>query len=271
MNKALLTIAAAALAIPVYAQENSTPKTDLLLSAKFAYASHYVENGMQRQKDNLNATISAGYNLPARGDFATDLYSELFYMSPYSKTYNQINLTFGSKVWYAYEYFLDFGYTYSAYPNSDGERIASAIEMNRANINHQNTFFLGIGRDVELIDGEEWSAVVLSAYTSYACCTEDWVVKVSLEKNFSKVLVDELDLSFKATYGYSNAGDYFGKGSNVSNDYGYFELSAGAVYHLTPSVDATVGVAYDYNNETHTYNSRAQSTTTVGCGLVFRY
>lgn len=269
MNKALLTVAAVALAIPAFAQDNAVAK-DLLLSAKFGYASHFVENGMQRQKDNFNATIDVGYNLPASGDFATDVYAELFYMSPISKTFNQVDVTLGSKVWYAYEYFMDFGYTYSGYPNSDGRRAETREEMNRANINHQNTIYLGVGRDVELIDGAEWSALVLSAYTSYAFSTEDWVVKVSAEKSFQKVFVDELDLSVKATYGYSNAGDYAGKGSNISNDYGFFEVATAAVYHLTPSVDATIGVAYDFVNEDQ-YNNKAHSTWTVSGGLVFRY
>lgn len=273
MNKLLMTtIAAAALTTPVFAAKQAATN-DLDLSAKFAYASHHVVNGMQHQQSNTNATIKAEYAFPAQGDFATDVAVELFYMSPITKRFNQADLTASSRTWWANEYFIDCGYTYTDYANGKGDKqLAAAWEMNRAVLNRQNTVFLGIGRDVDIIEGEEWSRIILAGTVSYAFNTEDFVVKASLEKVFENAIVNNLDLSFKVLYGYSNAGDYFGKGSNISNDYGFVGASVEAKYHLTQTVNAVFGVAYDYNNEKSDWNNHeSRSTWTVAAGLEFRY
>lgn len=260
-----------------FAQQAAPESNDLEVGAKFAYESHYVNRGIDQSDDNLQTTIDIGYSFANSGDWGFRAYGQVFYMSPISDGGNEADWTLASRAVYADEYFFDFGYRFKSYPNGRDW----AREMKRAYVNRSNEIFLGIGRDVELVDGNEWSRVILAGTVSYDWNLDQTSWEVSLEKTFDEVLTPEMSLTLGATYGYITASDWVGDQVGglgaPDNDYGYFTVKADLVYNLNETTDLGIGFRYTCNND----DARSihgvevmdidRNTFWWGASLTFRY
>lgn len=261
-----------------FAQQAAPESNDIEVGAKFGYESHYVNRGIDQSDGNLQTKIDVGYSFSNSGDWGFRAYGELAYMSPVSDEGNEADWTLGTRAVYADEYFFDFGYRFKSYPNGGVEH---AYEMKRAYVNRSNEIFLGIGRDVELFDGNEWSRVLLQGSVSYDWNLEQVAWEFSLEKKFEEVLTHDGNVVIGATYGYITAGDWVGDQvsglGNPNNDYGYLTLKADYVYSLNTSTDLGIGVRYTYNNDDDRTIHGAKvmdidcNTFWWGVSLTFRY
>lgn len=269
-----------AIASSAFAQQAAPESNDLEVGATFAYESHYVDRGIDQSDGNLQTTIDLGYSFSNYGDWGFRAYGQLFYMSPVSDEGNKADWTLGTRAVYMDEYFFDLGYRFKSYPNGGASKPnwGKASDMKRAQINRSNELFFGIGRDVELVDGNEWSHVVIAGTVSYDWNLEQTTWEVSVEKTFEEVFSRETSLTVGATYGYITCNDANGDqvgGDDIENDYGYLTVKADLVYNLNSSTDLGLGVRYTYNND---YDSKVgkergidANTFWWGVSLTFRY
>lgn len=268
-----------AVAASAFAQQAAPESNDIEVGAKFAYESHYVNRGIDQSDDNLQTTINVGYSFADSGSWGFRAYGELFYMSPISDHGNEADWTFGTRAVYEDEYFFDFGYRFKSYPN--GRDYHTKMKMKRAEVNRSNELFFGIGRDVELIDGNEWSRVILAGSVSYDWNLEQVAWEVGIEKTFTEVFSRDTDIALAATYGYITAsdwdGDQVGGNGAPDNDYGYFTVKADFIYHLNETTDLGLGVRYTCNNDDarSIHGKEAmdidRNTFWWGASLTFRY
>ena len=267
-----------AIAGSAFAQQAAPESNDIEVGAKFAYESHYVNRGIDQSDDNLQTTINVGYSLSNSGSWGFRAYGELFYMSPVSDEGNEADWTFGTRAVYEDEYFFDLGYRFKSYPNGGVEH---AYDMKRAYVNRSNELFFGVGRDVELIDGNEWSQIIVAGSVSYDWNLEQLAWEVSVEKTFTEVFSHDTDISVGATYGYITANDWVGDQvsglGSPNNDYGYLTLKADFIYHLNETTDLGIGARYTYNNDDERSIRGAKAmnidcnTFWWGVSLSFRY
>lgn len=261
-----------------FAQQAIPENNDIEVGAKFAYESHYVNRGIDQSDGNLQTTINVGYSLSNSGSWGFRAYGELFYMSPVSDEGNEADWTLGTRAVYEDEYFFDLGYRFKSYPNGGAEH---ALEMKRAFVNRSNEIFFRLGRDVDLVDGAEWSRVLIAGSVAYDWNLEQVVWEASLEKTFEEVFSKETSITVGATYGYVSANDWVGDQvsglGNPNNDYGYLTLKADLVYNLNSSTDLGIGVRYTYNNDDDRtiHGEKAMdidcNTFWWGVSLTFRY
>lgn len=254
MKKTIITLALASFGAVAFAQNEpmATPASNFIIGAKIAFESEFISYGQEHSDENIQTTISAEYLIPSGGDFASSIYGNLFYMSPLTQSYNQATLTLGAKAVWLEEYFVDFGYIYTGFPNGgDGKRAARAIEMNDAMVNRENALYFGIGRDIDLIEGEEWSRVLISAYANWNWNCDQMSYELALAKVFDNVAIDELSIVAKVAYGYVDADKWAGDqgAPAIKNAYGYFASSVDAVYAISDGMKLNLGVRYAYNND----------------------
>ncbi len=271
MKKISIALATAAVALPLFAQQDDVPEADnFYVGAKFAFESEYIYRGLESSDTNFQTTVNVEYSFAPTGSWGCSVYGELFYMSPIEDEANKLSLDLGLLAMYESEYFFSIGYRYSGYPNS------SKVSTRIAAVNREHEAYIGVGRDIELLQGEEWTMFRLFGYFSYNFQSDGFIYEAGIEKLFDDVFgVADLGLKFKLVYGYIDQnraeGDQNSTNPHWHNDYGYFAGSVDLSYGLTRSTEVFVGLRYAWNNDDHATGTEDDSNFWVGFGLNFRY
>lgn len=258
----------------LFAQQNPavTPVVadNFEIGAQLGFESRYVYRGIECADESMQAIVNCGYALGGNGAWGFNVYGEMFYNSPISSDdneNNEIDWKLGTRAVYEEEYFFDLGYVFRTYPD--------------AALNRSNEIFFGIGRDVELVEGKDWSRVIIDGKVSYDWNLEQLAWEFSAEKEFKEVVDKNMDVVVGATYGYVTSNDWDGDQdhglSSPSNDYGYLALTADAIYHLDNGADLVLGVRYAYNNDHGRYDDNGNKVSVDcnefwwGASIRFRY
>ncbi len=278
IKKSIVAVALASVALSAFAQEAQEPAPEaenLSIGAKVAYESTYVYRGVEASGNNVQTTVSAEYSFAPTGSLGWSAYCELFYMAPIEREANKFSVKIGGFAMYEDEYFIDFGYKYTSYPNH-GKVSRNAVDY--STVNRDNEIFIGIGRDIEFVQDAEWSVIRLFGYATYNFQFESLILECGVEKTFNDIFyVDGLGLKAQVMYGYINQneadGDQGYRPNNWHDDYGYFSGSLDLIYSLTKNTDVSVGIRYAWNNNGNPRHLSGLDTSNlwVGIGLNFRY
>lgn len=282
MKKIITAIAIAAFGATAYAQEAAVtqpaPEKDFVIGAKFDFESCYVTGGKRIVNENTQTTISFKYFVPQSSDIGITPYAELFWMSPTDNERKGHSLSdegsfkIGSEITVGEDSGIDFGYKFTGW--SDRE---SSAGMNRADLNRDNSIYLGVSHVFTLSEDIEEANFTGFAYVYYDFNCEQITYEIGVKKSVS---FDELTFSAAATYGYVDAnkanGDQRRTGTiDGDNDYGYIAFSVDATYQINSGTDIGIGGRYAYNNdgddEPGFNGDNKDSTFWWGVWINFRY
>lgn len=244
MKNILAAAAVAAFGVSAFAAENP-----LSISAKFDFESRYITDGKRRVNENTQTTVSLKYFGASPTDVSFTPYVDFFWMSPTSNdrvgqtVSNEGSIKLGSEINVGEELVLDLGYKFTGWNDR-----ASAAGMNRVYINRTNEIFFGLGKTLQLVDGDPNWDIEGTAKVRYDWNREMLVYELGVEKKWS---IGNFGIGLAAVYGYIDSNKYDGDqgAAKRSNDYGYFAASADVSYAVNSGTNIGCGVRYAYNND----------------------